>query len=542
MMAQSRRRGSAMLARVLLASALLSAFAAFAAPFDFNSDSRPDLLLQYVGSGSTYAWYMNGTTREGDALITTLEPKMRLTGHGDFNGDGWNDLVFRDAFVGRLQLWLGGSAGFTPGGTLANLDMAWQVEAVADFNKDGKPDLLLRHTQNGSGLIWYFNVNVPIGSQQAFAIDNAWIVEAVADFDGDGYPDFVFRHRETGSAFVWHWNGTSLGASNYLFTIEPVWNVVQAADWNNDGEVDLVFRHESTGVAFVWYTDGVSLQASEFLFQLDPAWRLVPRQMPWDDRAAPFDFSEDGRPDVIFRNNAAGSTYIWRMNGLAFAGDTALPPMDSQWRLVGQADVNKDGDNDVVWWNSATGEVRAWHLRDDTFVSSATLFTLDPAIWRIEAVYQGRFEWGPHFVLRNLSTTEMRLMQYGYDPRPPGAFLQYSLDMSWLVEAVGDFNNDGFPDYLFRNSSSGVGFVWYWDGTANRLGAESRMLFQIDPAWQVVQVVDWNKDGNVDLLFRNASSGVVFVWYTDGASLQGSDFLFQVDPSWEVVPHHPYWS
>jgi len=42
----------------------------------------------------------------------------------------------------------------------------------------------------------------------------------------------------------------------------------------------------------------------------------------------------------------------------------------------------------------------------------------------------------------------------------------------------------------------------------------------------------------VDLVFRNANSGVVFVWYVTAAdALGGSDSLFQVDPSWTIVPY-----
>jgi hypothetical protein len=52
----------------------------------------------------------------------------------------------------------------------------------------------------------------------------------------------------------------------------------------------------------------------------------------------------------------------------------------------------------------------------------------------------------------------------------------------------------------------------------------------------VVQVADWSNDGKPDLVFRNAATGVVFVWYLDGITLAGSDFIIQIDPSWEIVP------
>ena len=37
-------------------------------------------------------------------------------------------------------------------------------------------------------------------------------------------------------------------------------------------------------------------------------------------------------------------------------------------------------------------------------------------------------------------------------------------------------------------------------------------------------------------LFRNPSTGLVFVWYLDGVVLGASDYITQIDPSWEIVP------
>jgi hypothetical protein len=106
------------------------------------------------------------------------------------------------------------------------------------------------------------------------------------------------------------------------------------------------------------------------------------------------------------------------------------------------------------------------------------------------------------------------------------------------VEQVGDMNADGQPDLLFRNTSSGLAFAWYtqYGGGTLSLAGSSAPIFTIDPAWEVTQLTDWNGDGSPDLLFRNASSGVVFVWYMNGTTLASSDYVTQIDPSWEIVP------
>ena len=86
--------------------------------------------------------------------------------------------------------------------------------------------------------------------------------------------------------------------------------------------------------------------------------------------------------------------------------------------------------------------------------------------------------------------------------------------------------------------TSGLAFAWNtsWNGANLALASSSAPIFGIDPVWEIVQAEDWNGDGDPDLLFRNASSGLVFVWYMAGTALAGSDFVTQIDPSWEIVP------
>ena len=106
------------------------------------------------------------------------------------------------------------------------------------------------------------------------------------------------------------------------------------------------------------------------------------------------------------------------------------------------------------------------------------------------------------------------------------------------MSAVADFDGDGQPDLLFRHATSGLAFAWYTQhvlGTTSLAGS-SPPIFSIDPVWEVAQVADWNADGKPDLLFRNTATGLVFVWYLDGVVLGASDYITQIDPSWEIVP------
>ena len=85
-----------------------------------------------------------------------------------------------------------------------------------------------------------------------------------------------------------------------------------------------------------------------------------------------------------------------------------------------------------------------------------------------------------------------------------------------------------------------IAFVWNTSYSSDlgvtTLTSSTPPLFSIDPVWEVVQVADWNADGMPDLVFRNTATGLVFVWYLNGTTLGASAFITQIDPSWEIVP------
>ena len=248
------------------------------------------------------------------------------------------------------------------------------------------------------------------------------------------------------------------------------------------------------------------------------------------------DFSRDARPDLVWSQTSSGATYIWRMSGTTLQGDQFLGQIDPSWKIAGMGDFNSDGHSDVIWRNTSSGAAFVWHLVDGVYASDAPLFTIDPQ-WAIIGVADFNADGKPDLLMRHV-TSGLAFAWFYNGVTPIGDQFLFSIDPEWKVEAVGHFSGDGLPDLLFRNTSSGLGFVWYtdWDGTTLSLAGSSAPMFTIDPAWEVVQVADWNMDGQSDLVFRNTGSGVVFVWYLTGTTMGGSDFIVQVDTSWEIVP------
>ena len=248
------------------------------------------------------------------------------------------------------------------------------------------------------------------------------------------------------------------------------------------------------------------------------------------------DFNADGHPDIIWSNTANGSTYLWYMNGPALISDAFIAGIDPSWKVQGVADFNGDGKPDLIWRNTANGNTYVWYMNGSTFVSDAFLFGLPPE-WVIQGVADFNGDGKPDFLMRNTNTGVAFVWFFNNNVAIGDQFL-FGIDPQWKVEAVADLNADGQPDLLFRNMASGLAFAWNTQYSAGNLSlaGSSPPIFGIDPVWEIVQMEDWNADGNPDLLFRNRNTGVVFVWYMTGTTLQGSAFITQIDPSWEIVP------
>ena len=86
-----------------------------------------------------------------------------------------------------------------------------------------------------------------------------------------------------------------------------------------------------------------------------------------------------------------------------------------------------------------------------------------------------------------------------------------------------DFNRDGRVDILWRNYSTGANRLWYMD-SSKKLG-EKLLSSATDKNWKIAGTGDFNGDGKVDILWRHAVTGSNRVWVMDGPKWVGTAFL-----------------
>ncbi|NJM45438.1 MAG: hypothetical protein HC860_04105 [Alkalinema sp. RU_4_3] len=113
------------------------------------------------------------------------------------------------------------------------------------------------------------------------------------------------------------------------------------------------------------------------------------------------------------------------------------------------------------------------------------------------------------------------------------AFFLPTTAIGWEVQGIADFDRDGQLDLFWREQATGQTAFWKlkdgkfvsgnFSGTASGAG------------WQVQGLADLDNDGNVDIIWRNSTSGQVATWKLNKMNLTSGSFLsITPDNSWRI--------
>ena len=341
---------------------------------------------------------------------------------------------------------------------------------------------------NDAGVITGFYLDASL-QQHGFVASHA----TPHDSYGSGTASVLWR---SGSGLAtWNMNGASIFSSGTVtYQGQPLspdasWSVVGTADFNADGEADVLW-HQSGGPLALWQMNGATVKTSSYVtyngstIAPDASWTV----------AGVADFTANSEADILWRQSS-GALAMWSMDGstvmsssiVTYNGNAIAP--DASWNVAGIADFNGDGYADVLWRQSS-GALALWDMKGAQVMSSSIVTSNGGAI---------------------------------------------APDASWSVAGIGDFNNDGRADMLWRQSS---GALALWQMNDASVAGSNLITWQgntitPDASWKVVEIGDFDGDGKSDILWRN-DSGAMAEWLMNGSQVTAS-----VTPSSQGNPVSP---
>ena len=250
----------------------------------------------------------------------------------------------------------------------------------------------------------------------------------------------------------------------------------------------IYWRKLSDGRNGVWRMNGTSLEFIQSLptVAASSGWQFV--GSGWFDHA-PGD--GDHTPEAVWFHGPSGTVGLWKLDDdcgyeIKIVGTVGA---SAGWRIAAIANVDGDLDDDIVWFNDLTGVVMAWLMDGDDVGGTSVVGQVPPSTsWMLETSVDfdddgtddlfwwdqatGRTGWW-RIVQGTLQTTTIT----------PHVV---SDDSGWRVRGRGHFNDDFFPDLLWRNDDTGANGVWLMNGTGLRSGVGYLPTIAPSTGWDIV--------------------------------------------------------
>lgn len=189
----------------------------------------------------------------------------------------------------------------------------------------------------------------------------------------------------------------------------------------------------------------------------------------------------------------------------------------------------------LMWHNRGNGEVSMWRPN-----GSGTVLGQQTLNWRCS--YEGScIDFGAvgvgdlnndgnqDLVWRNWYTGEVRTwllngsgIVLGTQSVDWRCAYSTGCSQSWYIIGIADVNNDGRQDLAWYNRTSGEVSSWLLNGYGNVITTQvvdwrCSTGSGCSPAWRPVAIGDLNNDGRQDLTWYHAASGEVSTWLLNGA-------------------------
>jgi hypothetical protein len=288
------------------------------------------------------------------------------------------------------------------------------------------------------------------------------------------------------------------------------------------------------------------------------------------------DFNNDTYSDITWvstsgaaasapNSNASSNVAIWLMKGASVLSSAAVATVPASYSIVGQRDFDGDGNTDLLW-RDTSGNLAMWFMNGLTVASTAMVGNV-PTNWTVKGTINGDILWQD--TVGNLalwlmagnqvtSTVSLGIVptastwsivatdsvdhvlwrdgsgnvaMWQVDPLAIQTQVFGTVPSNWQALHLGDFNGDGNPDILWRDATSGAVAIWF---LANDMHLQSAAFIAAVPGnWNIVQTGDYNGDGFSDILWLDGT-GNLAAWFMNGSQVAATASYGNVGTSWSV--------
>jgi hypothetical protein len=312
-------------------------------------------------------------------------------------------------------------------------------QLVADINGDGKTDVVGTVCIQGYIYVAFGNGDGTFQAPVYTAIlPTSNFGMAAADFNGDGKMDLAIINAENNVAvLLGNGDGTFQAAKNFLTGVQPT--AISVADFNGDGKLDILVPADSNNALDVLLGNG---DGTFQPYLASPTGGVYPIQ------ASVGDFNGDGKLDAAVIEVESGEITIMLGNGdgtFRFGNQnfTSIYSMTA-------VDLNGDGKLDLVGTGTATGAVSGivalFGNGDGTFQAPVQVADGN---YQYMGVIDLNGDGKPDIWTVTSQSDSLSLLFGNGDGTFQPAFLSPMSSTGSLNSLiVGDFNQDGKPDFL----------------------------------------------------------------------------------------------
>ena len=185
----------------------------------------------------------------------------------------------------------------------------------------------------------------------------------------------------------------------------------------------------------------------------------------------------------------------------------------------------------LFWQNSITGQIAIWNMDATTMIGNgAPGFNAGPS-WREIGTGDFNDDGQPDILLRN-TNGQVGIWEMNGANIISAAAVGFNPGPSWQEVGTGDFNDDGHSDILLQNTNGQIG-IWEMNGT--NVSSAAAVGFNPGPSWKAIGTGDFNDDGHSDILLQN-TNGQIGIWEMDGTNVIGAAAVgFNPGPSWKAI-------